>query len=234
MTGANTDMRLIIEKMARNRTPSRNSFGGLLALALGLLSACATPGPRVEVKSTPEGAEVSIVRPNGSGTIPIGKTPLSLSPDQFPDLGAKIVTLQIRKDGYQSENIVLPEGATAGLAQMNFTLRDSNVSPTTGKALEASQNELARGIAQIHRQVSKKNFDDAIRTLDSLLAKHPRIATLYDLLGGIHYLRKDSGRALEAFKRSLELDPNNAETSRLVEKLQSFQGRIPSDAGDGG
>jgi lipoprotein NlpI len=65
--------------------------------------------------------------------------------------------------------------------------------------------------------------------LDNLLAKSPRIATLYDLLGGIHYLRKDSTRALEAFKRSLDLDPSNAETSRLVEKLNSFQGRIPAD-----
>jgi hypothetical protein len=227
-------MRLTNEKITPSHPPLRVSEVWMLAAAVSLFSACATTGPRVEVKSTPEGAEVAIVRPNGSGTIPIGKTPLSLSPDQFPDLGAKLVTLQIRKDGYQLENIVLPDGATSGLAQMNFTLRDSNVSPTTGKAFEATQNELARGIAQIHRQVSKKNFDDAIRTLDALLARHPRIATLYDLLGGIHYLRKDSSRALDAFKRSLELDPNNAETSRLVEKLQAFQGRMPAETGDGG
>jgi hypothetical protein len=210
--------------------PSRS---GLTVLAtLVLAQACATGGARVEVKSTPEGAEVAVVRPNNGGLIPLGKTPLLLSPEQFPDLGARLLTLQVRKDGYQSENIILPEGATAGLAQMNFTLRDANPSAATGKSNESAQNELARGIANIHKQVAKKNLDDAIRMIDNLLARYPRVATLYDLLGGVHYLRKDSNRALDAFKRSLDLEPNNAETSRLVEKLQSFQGRIP--AGDGG
>ncbi len=194
-----------------------------------LVQSCATGGARVDVKTTPEGADVSILRPGGGVPLSLGKTPLVVSPDQFPDLGARLVTLQIRKDGFQVENVVLPDGATGGLAQMNFHLKESNVSTATGKAADVAQNELARGIAQVHRQVARKNFDDALRTLDSLLARSPRIATLYDLLGGIHYLRKDSTRALEAFKRSLDLDPSNAETSRLVEKLNSFQGRIPAD-----
>lgn len=219
------------EKQILSRSlPQRCGITALTLLALA--QACATGGARVEVKSTPEGAEVAIVRPNSGGLIPLGKTPLLLSPEQFPDLGARLLTLQVRKDGYQSENIILPEGATAGLAQMNFTLRDANPSAATGKSNEVSNNELARGIASIHKQVAKKNFDDAIRLIDNLLARYPRVATLYDLLGGVHYLRKDSNRALEAFKRSLDLEPNNAETSRLVEKLQSFQGRIP--AGEGG
>jgi len=222
-----------MKKQIHIKTGSLPARIRLTTLALVLAAqACATGGPRVEVKSTPEGAEVAIVRPNNGGLIPLGKTPLLLSPEQFPDLGARLLTLQVRKDGYQSENIILPEGATAGLAQMNFTLRDANPSAATGKSNEASNNELARGIASIHKQVAKKNFDDAIRLIDNLLARYPRVATLYDLLGGVHYLRKDSNRALEAFKRSLDLEPNNAETSRLVEKLQSFQGRIP--AGEGG
>jgi len=207
--------------------------------AIGLLlfaQACASGGARFEVKSTPEGAEVALVRPGGAGTLSLGKTPLLLNPEQIPDVGGKLMTLQLKKDGFQTENIILPEGSVGGLALLTFQMRESNVSTATGKAGEAAQNELARGIAQIHRQVSRKNYDDAIRTLDSLLARHPRIATLYDLLGGIHYLRKDSGRALDAFKRSLDLDPSNAETSRLVEKLRSFQGRMPSEgeSGEGG
>jgi hypothetical protein len=207
-----------------------------LLLGLLLASACASGGARFEVKTTPEGAEVAIVRPGGGGTIPLGKTPLFLTPEQVPDVGGKLLTVQIRKEGFQTENIILPEGSNGGLALLTFQLRESGISTATGKVNEVAQNELARGIAQIHRQVSRKNFDDAIRTLDNLLAKHPRIATLYDLLGGIHYLRKDSGRALDAFKRSLELDPSNAETSRFVEKLRSFQGRIPSEGepGEGG
>jgi hypothetical protein len=223
-----------ISLMKRGAIP--HSWPILAVISAFVAQACATGGARFEVKTTPEGAEVSVVRPGGAGVVSLGKSPLFLTPEQVPDVGGKMLTIQVRKDGYQTENIILPEGSVGGMALITFQLKEANVSTATGKASESAQNELAKGIAQIHRQVSRKNFDDAIRLLDNLLARHPRVATLYDLLGGIHYLRKDSSRALDAFKRSLELDPSNAETSRLVEKLRSFQGRIPSEGeqGEGG
>lgn len=45
----------------------------------------------------------------------------------------------------------------------------------------------------------------------------------FSLLGSIHYIRKDKPRAVDAWKRSLELDPNNQDVREMIFQMDRLE-----------
>jgi hypothetical protein len=65
-----------------------------------------------------------------------------------------------------------------------------------------------------------EHLDDA-QTILELNAKHyPKSAFTYALLGQIHLQKDEKDAAIEAWKKSLQLDPSNERLQRMLERLE--------------
>lgn len=89
----------------------------------------------------------------------------------------------------------------------------------------ASANLLAKGIADAASMVNRKRFDDATRILEDLAVKFGTVSVIHDLLGNVYFLQRNLDRALESYRRSNRLSPNNVDTLRMIERIEKVQGR---------
>ena len=133
--------------------------------------------------------------------------------------GAKeYVQLEVRKEGFDPESILIPQGMFGLTVDLSVKLQADLSNVTGGKSGDLQR--VARGIATAQLQISQLQLDSAEATLNSLLSQYPQISVFHDLLGNVHYLKKDLRRALETYERALKLDPENVETTRLVRRLR--------------
>ncbi len=189
--------------------------------ALGLaLTGCASGVIRVE--SEPGEAQVSVVRPGGV-LQPLGKTPLDVESSVVSELYSRPVTLQIEKSGYLPESILVPPSTSSVRAAVTMKLRSAPI-PAGCAEGEAALSEVSQGVAEILRMTNRRDYDSAERLGNALLSKYPKTSPLYDLMGNLFYLRRESGRALDYYRRSNQLAPNNRETLRMIEKLETIRG----------
>ncbi len=193
---------------------------------LWLLTACASG--RVQVLSSPAEAEVYVGR-DGKAPEKIGVTPLRVPAAEIFGGAQEYVQLELRKDGFDPESILVPQAMFGLTVDLSVKLA-ANLSGVQG-ANQAALQKVARGIATAQLQISQRQFDNAEVTLNSLLAEYPQISVFHDLLGNVHYLRKDLRRALESYEQALRLDPENIETDRLVRRLRTMTDRLPSSGG---
>ncbi|MFZ9596649.1 MAG: hypothetical protein ACO3A2_11310 [Bdellovibrionia bacterium] len=184
-----------------------------------LMSSCASSS--VRVTSSPETAEVSYVRMNGTST-KIGVTPLTLTSESFPDAFGNHLQLTVSKDGYAMQSFLIPKVSFQSQSQVHALLKESKL-PDSCSNQDKSMNELAQGIAESQRLLMKKNYSESAHMLGNLISRFPNVATLHFLIGNSHYLAKDSHSALESYKRARELQPNNPEATRMIERLEQIR-----------
>ena len=91
-------------------------------------------------------------------------------------------------------------------------------------------------LSRIERLDSKLNSylhlarDEALATARLLCRKAPASTENWNLLGQLHIDRKDKSGALEAYRKSLSIQPNQPDTMTKVQKLQqSLDAREPGD-----
>ncbi len=98
------------------------------------------------------------------------------------------------------------------------------------KAFTSEPNGLAGpgGLNNIAYQVGRVGLtDDAIAILKAAIALHPKEANLYDSLGEFCLKKGEKAKALEFYKKALEINPSfgNAETAKeIVKKLSAELG----------
>jgi predicted negative regulator of RcsB-dependent stress response len=88
-------------------------------------------------------------------------------------------------------------------------------------------------VAQVQSLIQRKELDQGLSTVNTLLSSYPNISTLYDLQGNIYYLRKDIDRALASYKRANAITPNS-ETNRMISKLQELRTPANNNSNSGG
>jgi hypothetical protein len=185
---------------------------------LGLLFALTSCASRmVQVQSIPDKAEISILSDQGRQVI--GKTPFTIKAEDHAQLFSSGGMVELRAEGFLPEVIVLP-GSELGKA-MNLSVR-LNELRAAESCSHASATALARGVALAQQQILSKRYMEAETTLKNLVASYPNLSVVHDLLGNLYYLQRDTGRSLEAYRRSYELEPGNAFTERMIRKLSSF------------
>jgi tetratricopeptide (TPR) repeat protein len=162
----------------------------------------------------------------------LGKTPLSVEASSLRDAdgGAHIM---VTKEGFLPESILVPQSGLPSSTRMNFALKQMVTSKQCEQAEEAL-NEVARGVAETQSQITKRNLSDAERTIQNLIVRYPKVSVLHDLKGNLHYLQKDLTRALESYRRSIEIRPGNFETLRMIEKLGGIKGVPTNSSSDSG
>jgi hypothetical protein len=189
----------------------------LFAALLGpLFPGCAAR--TVVIQSLPDQAEVSFTS-GGGNRVSLGKTPVTVASAEFPQVFSSGGTFEIQKDGFTPELIVLPQTAIESTVSLSVHLRETKAGDSCAHAAAVT---LARGVAMAQQQIVGHRFLEAETTLNSLTVAYPNLSVIYDLLGNMYYLQRDVPRAIAAYRRSVELDPSNAYTQTLLNKLQTL------------
>jgi tetratricopeptide (TPR) repeat protein len=186
-------------------------------LSVLIASSCSTRST-VSIKSFPEGAEVAYVGKNGE-VKSVGKTPLNV-PSEFLNDG-RISSFVVSKDGYKDHQVILGRDRSEENYDITLNLQTMGEHPKNLDA-RARQEKLAKLLLQAHNLTISKRYDEAERVLGNVIQDYPLISAGYDLLGNVSYLQKDLKRALKNYEKSLQLNPENAETKMMIEKLKGM------------
>ncbi len=185
-------------------------------LILLLSTSCSSSG-NLKVVSDPEGAEVFVQRGLLAPT-KVGVTPLDVSTSLVPDLFLDDVSVIVRKPGHEVQSIFIPKTKMQTNANFSVNLKPSEGSlqcQNQGKEMHA----LASTIGKAFQLLMKKEYVEAEVFLLQATTKYPNISVIYDLLGNLYYLKRDLEKAQKNYRRSLEIDGNNVETAKILEKL---------------
>lgn len=187
-----------------------------------MLSSCSSLNPFansvLSVTSEPAGADIIFVRA-GSLSQTIGKTPMNIEPSQLPELYQDNIQLVLKHEGFFTENVLIPKTNTTTETKIFVKMK-----ATFGQQ-DVALNDISRSIAEVTNLIQKKSYPEAESKLRIVSEKYPNVAVIWDLLGNIYYLQKNSVKALESYRKSMELNPNNPETARLIEKLGGITGQ---------
>ncbi|HKZ02787.1 MAG TPA: serine hydrolase [Pyrinomonadaceae bacterium] len=74
--------------------------------------------------------------------------------------------------------------------------------------------------------------DDAIAVLKVAIELHPNEANLYDSLGEFHLNKGDKVKALELYKKALEMNPNFGNAARAKEIVKKLSSEVEAAAGN--
>lgn len=191
----------------------------LLFTLIEALVGCAS-NQYIQIESDPLGADV-FLSISGQSANRLGQTPLQIPSHQIPP-GAD-AQISVTKGNQRSDNVFLPATSFAKSGKI-FVKLNENQLPLSCIQQEASMQKLARGIAESQAMIKNKDLIQAEQTLVSLSIEFNNISVIYDLLGNIHYIKKDLDKALFSYKKSISLNPNNPETARVIQKIEQIKG----------
>lgn len=178
---------------------------------------------RLRVQSNPDGADIYLTAQNRTPQ-KVGKTPMELDPSQHQDLFKESVQIQVVKEGFSPQGVLVPRLALGGGGHVQFNLAETAL-PKVCQVQEQSYNDIARGVAEASALIQRRRLPEALSLVQNLTVKYDTISSLYDLQGNIYYLQKDLNRALEAYQRSNNLTPNVPATLRMIDRLHELQGQ---------
>lgn len=178
------------------------------------LQACGT----VAVRSNPSGAEILLMQPGRSDPRPMGKTPYE---GKLSDLGSAAnsgpIVIQIKKQGYVTQNLYVPN---ASGSRIEF---DTNLKPVNPGSY-ADMNKIVKLILQAERQIMMKQVDDAIKTAADIKAMNDNVAVAWEIEGAAYFVKGDLAKAKLSWLRSLEIDPENPETAKMISTIDEKLG----------
>ena len=179
----------------------------------------------VQVQSIPDRAEISILSDQGRNVV--GKTPFTVKAEDHPQLFSSGGMIELRAEGFLPEVVVLPGSELGKTMTLSVRLGELRAAETCS---HASATALARGVAMAQQQILSKRYMEAETTLKNLVVSYPNLSVVHDLLGNLYYLQRDTGKSLQAYQRSFELEPGNAFTERMIRKLSSFNPTTSDDS----
>jgi hypothetical protein len=189
---------------------------------------CATGTMRVN--STPDKAEVFVAY-EGEQPNKVGETPLSLDSRTINANRGKYVTVSIKKDGFLSESVIIPNSVMKSSVDMSSRLSENKL-PLQCQDQMAAIEKISRGVAQVQSMMQSSRLVEAQGQLSMLISDFPDVSVLHDLMGNVHYINKNLEMAYASYRKSLDLNPTNVDTQRMVSKIQGIIGiRMPAAGG---
>ncbi|MCB0386745.1 MAG: hypothetical protein KDD43_15230, partial [Bdellovibrionales bacterium] len=151
----------------------------------------------------------------------MGQTPLNLEGESVSNRKGKFVTFTLKKEGYQTETVILPTSRFGADLNLTSKLEEYKLSLQCRDQNNAIQ-KVSRGTASVQYLMKAGRLTEALSQVDILLNEFPGVSVLYDLKGNVLYLTKDLSGALAAYDKSVELDPTNADTQRIRTKIRGI------------
>lgn len=181
-------------------------------------SSCSVATLRVE--SQPDAADV-YVNVNGQPSKKIGQTPLSLTESSL-GAGDQSFEITVSKDGFQTENVLVPPTTFSRSTLLQIKMKEV---ATTNKIInDQIVQKVASQTAYVQSMIKMKEYELAEQTLITLIAQYSGVATFHELLGNIHYLKRDLSKALSSYRKAYELNPGNIDTQRMINKIEDIRG----------
>jgi hypothetical protein len=194
----------------------RLHFARKTALFLSLLTvqSCGT----VAIRSNPSDAEILLMQPGRSDPKPMGKTPYE---GKLSDLGSAAnsgpIVIQIRKPGYVTQNLYVPN---ASGSRIEF---DTNLKPVNPGSY-ADMNKIVKLILQAERQIMQKQVDEALKSAADIKTMNDNVAVAWEIEGAAYFVKGDLQKAKLSWLRSLEIDPENPETAKMISTIDEKLG----------
>jgi tetratricopeptide (TPR) repeat protein len=196
-----------------------------------VLSSWGCGTPMLKVQTTPDGAEVNLLRDDGAPT-KLGTTPLSVTKDQTPELFKTNAEIRISKDGFETTSVLVPYGSFGVDTKVNLALTQAKL-PSSCSNQDANLNEVGQKIAEAQRLIYKKDYVESRHILQTLAQQFPTVAIVYSLLGNGYYLEKNYPEALAAYRKALAITPNDKSITHIIEKLMPVTGDDRSNSSGG-
>jgi tetratricopeptide (TPR) repeat protein len=197
----------------------KSRFYILIILGVALTQwGCATS--RLTLLTSPEKAKV-YAKPIGAGKRAfLGETPLTIEHDKIEKQysGSGPVYVEFIKEGFLPYRVYITE-----LARVQTELR-ADLSPMTGLEDQSGLNFIMESMFEIQRLSKVKRYDEALKILDQVQEKAPYMSSVYEMKGGIYYLRGAYRDAYDSYARAVTLNPKNADSQRMKEHLQEAYG----------
>jgi cellulose synthase operon protein C len=146
---------------------------------------------------------------------------------------------------FQAANKITPEDAKVGtaLAVSRLARGDANSGFTLLESIATSSADGAAAAALVSARLARKEFDLALSSLDKLLEKHPKNASLHELRGRILIHRGDlagarvsldkavamDGRYLAAIARLADIDVREGKPGDGVKRFQTLLAAEPQN-----
>lgn len=192
-----------------------------LAIAITVwISACQTS--RIQLTSTPSDAVVEIFNAETESYEQIGNTPFELSETSSKIssliLLSDLIAVRISKPGFNSEQVLIE---TSDRPEVKI---HAKLSKGQGNVSNENQHELVNETAQtvnlVQKLIAEKRWEQAIVAVDGLLSSFPMAYYLWDMKGSIHLAQGAISEAKQAYRKSIELKPDNLDTKLMLRELE--------------
>jgi tetratricopeptide (TPR) repeat protein len=187
----------------------------LNALILGsILCACGT----VEIQSEPRDAEIFAITQGQDKGEPLGSTPYKANlSDLSKIVGSGPILLQIRKNGYQTQSVIVPDIPGSQL-KISTDLKSSTTET------HRDINRTVRLALRAEREILEKRLDAALATAKEIRQINENAASAYEIEGAVRMLQGDVSKSLESWERSLAIDPENTDARAMIQLLKEKLG----------
>ncbi len=176
------------------------AFIFVLALNFG----CATRGT-VVVDSNPADTKVFWIDMKTGQSALLGQTPFTFKKDVIENNQSEVIQLKFEKEGFESK---FTSVATFGQETtfLNIELQSlEKASTEIKKAFDANRQLLQDAT----RLAAEKRFSESLTRIEKILENDPNNDEALAAKGSLLFLMKDYGGAEQAWKRSLQLNPDN-------------------------
>lgn len=190
-----------------------------IVVSLTLLTSCTTT--HLSIESEPSGADILIIGNDGRED-KLGQTPLVLTPEMESRFSNNNWELSVNKAGYLKNQIFVETKMFKEVGRIFVKLTpDSNWAEAyQDKNAYKYLNDVSSMTAEIQGATVKGDYAKAESLATSLVTRYPKLSVGWNLLGNIYYLQKRIEKAIESYQKSLELNPNDAATKNILEKIR--------------
>lgn len=195
----------------------------IIVITTFLVTACASPSKNLRILSEPDGAQVSLVSANGD-TRELGTTPYELSESQLLTHNGDVFGFKFQKEGYEVERVYIENPTKNFHGELRVKLYPASdwSQAFVDKKATRYLNDVAQMTAEIQGALASKDLVRGEQAARSLTTRYPGIAVGWTLLGNVFYMQNRKSEALEAYNKSLSLDPTNQETKNVIERLRGM------------
>ena len=181
----------------------------------------------MQMKIESEPSEATVYLKDGQKVKKLGVTPLNISSDQYSDV--ENFHLRIEKEGYRSHEIIVDKRSVSSrakiFASMNKEELENNssngINSNTSSPISLSQAQQHRGLASIQSLLLQSQYAQAEVIARQFVVDNPFSSVGWSLLGNAYLLQNKNSLALESYQKSLEYEPENEDTRRIVERLKN-------------
>lgn len=195
-----------------------------LPAALAVLQSCSSA--TLTLQSAPAKADIYAAKLSGGAPKLIGQTPLTISASDLEKQvgGSGPVSLEYRKNGYQPAKTLVTD-----IGAVDLTL-NLDLPIATGLEEQEKMNAVIDRMFEAQRLARVGRPDDALKKLKDLEKDAPQIAAIYELEGGIYFLKKQYKEAFDAYGLAAKYNPTNPVSSHMRSKLETTLGvkRVPA------